>query len=146
LKVLIISDDPESKLFYQITSLRKAIQELGENVDLLVLSDKGTFLNKKRIDEKVRENSRFLKLISREKPYAVIVVSLELNNLKKLFLEKPNIFHFLRNCSPMTRTYVSGASSVLSKIPLLVYPRPGVTKLTRKFKEDLIDYIKKHSG
>lgn len=90
----------------------------------------------------------FLRLYCVES-HDLVVISLELHNLKRLFLEKPSILDFLKNRSPNTRVYVFGASSIINRIEknsgihLSLYPRLGVAKLTCELKNDLIDYIKR---
>jgi len=153
MNILIVSDEPERKSFGQILSLKKEIQELNrDKVDLFVISTKGIFLNEKQIG---KEAGIFLKLLERlliEKTYDLIVVSLELNNLEKLFLQKRGFLDLIRDISPQTDAFLFGASRVLDilekgrMIRVFLYRRPGVSKLTLEFKNDVINYVKKKIG
>jgi hypothetical protein len=151
LNVLIIADDPESTLFHQISILEDAIKETGANVDSLIFSTRGAFFNKRKLQKKRHAEAYLLEPILNEKAYVLIAVSLGLSNLKKLFLEEPNALHFSKKFAPEARMYVFGASSILCKIKRdsnvspFVYPRPGVARLTREFKDDLVNYLKKRA-
>lgn len=149
MKVLIISDDPERKSFVPILGLRDEIQESGRNkADLLVFSNRGIFLNQEQIGRKADTTVKLLESVLSEKTYALIVISLKSSNLLKLFPEKRSILDLIKEISPQTDTFLFGASSVLQKLEkeratnTFLFSRPGVSKLTRKFKNDLIDYIK----
>ena len=149
MNALIISDEPERKSFGQILSLKKEIQGLCRNkVDLLIFSNKGIFLNREQIGKKAGTAVKLLESLLSEKTYGLIVISLELNNLKKLFPEKRSILELIKDTSPQTGTFLFGASSVLNKLEkerivrVFLYSRPGVSKLTREFKNDVIDYIR----
>ena len=148
MNILVISDEPERKSFGQILSLKKEIQRLGRNkVDLFVFSNMGIFLNKRRVGKKADMALKLLESLMSEKTYGSIVVSLKLNNLEKLFPKKRDILDLIKDASPQTDTFLFGASSVFSKLGkrrtnrVYLYSRPGVAKLTCKFKNDVIDHI-----
>jgi len=148
LNVLIISDDPKGQLFGQISGLRDTVRGLKSNVDLLVFSETYVLLNGK-ILRGTGSRVHFLEDILHRKSFDLVAVSLELDHLKDLFLRKPNILDFLKKHSPQARVYFFGASSVLgqieknSSIQLFLYPRRGVSKLTKEFKNDIVDFVKR---
>jgi hypothetical protein len=148
-KVLIIADEPEAPAFDQIIELRKAIQELAVKVDLLAFSEEGIFFNQKKISEKGDTNIGSAQNILAKKRYALIIVSLAADNLKKLFFEKSNIMQYLRNAPSRVRMYVFGASSIPDEIvtsrnvDLFPYSRQGAAKSTQKFKNAILEYIRK---
>ena len=152
MKVLIISDDPETPALDQIIGLRKAIQELVGKVDLLAFSSDCIFFNQKKISEKGDTNVGSSQDILAKKRYTLIIISLETDNLKKLFFEKSNIMQYLRNSPSRVRMYVFGASKDLYEIPngrsvdLFPYSRPGVAKLTQKFRNAILDYVRKEQA
>ncbi len=150
MNVLMISDEPERKSFGQILSLKEQIEGLVRNkVDSLVFSDKGVFLNKERIGKEAGIALRLVESLLKERTYGLIVISLELHNLGKLFPEKEDILDLIADTSPQTATFLFGASSILDKldkrktIHVFLYSRPGVSKLTKEFRNDVIDYIKR---
>lgn len=149
MNILLISDEPERESFCQITSLKKEMQGLARsNVDLFVFSNKGIFLNQKQIGEKASLALKLLERLISEKKPDLVVVSLKLNNLKKLFPEKLNILDLIKSTSHKTDIFLFGAASVIDRLEkernrVFSYSRPGVSKLTSEFKNDLIDYIKK---
>jgi len=152
LKVLMITDDPEAPAFEQITGLRTSVQELVGKIDLLVFSKDSIFFNQKKISEKGDTNVGSAQNILGKKRYTLIIVSLETDNLKKLFFERSNIMQYLRNSPSRVSMYVFGASKVLSEIEasrsvdLFKYSRPGVAKLTQEFRNAVLDYIRKEQG
>jgi hypothetical protein len=148
-KVLIIVDEPEAPSFDQITGLRKAIQELVGKVDLLAFSKDSIFFNQKKISEKGDTNVGSAQNILAKKRYTLIIVSLETDNIRKLFFEKSNIMQYLRNSPSRVRMYVFGASGIPDeivtsrKVDLLWYSRQSAGKSTPEFKSTILDYIKK---
>jgi hypothetical protein len=149
MNVLIVSDEPERKSFDQIISLKNEIQELGrDKVYLFIISNKGIFLNEERIEKRGGIVLRLLERVLNERTYGLIVVSLELNNLKELFPPKGNILDLIKDTSPQTDIFLFGASSILGKlerentIRVFLYRRLGVSKLTKEFRNDVINYVK----
>jgi hypothetical protein len=149
MNILLISDDPERKSFGQIASLKKQMQGRGRNnVDLFIFSNKGIFLNQGKIGKKASLALTLLERLISEKKHDLIVVSLKLNNLKKLFPEKWNILDLIKRTSHKTDIFLFGAASVIDRLEkerknrVFLYSRPGVSKLTSEFKNDLIAYIK----
>jgi len=144
----MISDDPKGLLFGQITNLKETIQELKSNVDLLLFSETDVLLNDRILNGKA-SSVHFLEATLRRKSFDLIAVSMERDHLKELFLGKPSILDFLKEYSPQTKVYVFGASSLLdqiekdSGIQLFLYPRRGVSKLTKEFKDDLVGFVKR---
>ena len=148
MNVLIVSDEPERKSFTQISSLKKEIMRLDRNkVDSFTFSKKGIFLNEERIGNNVGIALKLLESLLNERTYRLIVISLDLNNLRKLFLENQNILNLIKSTSPQTDTFLFGASSVLDKLKkektahVFLYSRPDVSKLTKDFKNDVINHI-----
>jgi hypothetical protein len=148
-KVLIIADETEAPAFDEIVGLRKAIQELVGKVDLLAFSRDSIFLNQKKISEKGYTNVGSTQTILAKKRYTLIIVSLASDNLRKLFFEKSNILQYLRNSPSRIRMYVSGASDIPDEIvtnrsvDLFPYSKQGAAKSTQKFKNAILDYIRK---
>lgn len=149
MNILMISDETESKSFGQILSLKGEIQKFcGNKVDLFTFSNNGIFLNQARIGKKAYKVVELIEGVLGEKTYDLIVVSLKLSNLRELFPKKRNILDSIEDISPQTTTFLFGASSVINKlnkekpIRVFLYSRPGVSKLTREFRNDVIDYIK----
>lgn len=148
MNILIISDDPENKSFCQILDLKQRIQELGGKVDMFLFSKNGIFLNRKQVQKKSVPAIGLLEDILKEKEYAIIVISVTLNSMKYLFRGQLNILRSIAKTSSRTDTFVFGASSMLDRIEkdeamhLFFHPRRGVAKLTRKFKKDLVAYLK----
>ena len=149
MKVLIIADEPEAPAFDQITELRKAIQELVGKVDLLAFSKDSIFFNQEKISEKGDTNVGSAQNILAKKRYSLIIVSLETDNLRKLFFEKSNIMQYLRNSPSRVRMYVFGASEIpdeivtSGRVDLFPYSRQDAGKSTPEFKSAILDYIKK---
>jgi len=152
LKVLIIADEPEAPAFDQITELEKAIRELVGKVDLLAFSKESIFFNKKKIGEKGGTNIESVQNILAKKLYTLIIVSLGTENLKKMFFEKSNIMHYLRNSPSRVSMYVFGASSIPDEIltsrsvDLFPYSRQGSVKSTQELKKAVLAHIKKEHG
>jgi hypothetical protein len=79
----------------------------------------------------------------------LIIVSLGSDNLQKLFFERSNIMQYLRNSPSRVRMYVFGASGIPDEIvtsrsvDLFPYSRQGAVKSTQKFKNAILDYVKK---
>jgi hypothetical protein len=148
-KVLIIADEPETPAFDQIVGLRKAIQELVGKVDLLAFSGDVIFFNQKKIGERGDTNIGSVQNILAKKRYTLIIVSLAVDNLKKLFFEKSNIVKYLRNSPSRVRMYVFGASDLPDEIvtsrsvDLFPYSRQGAVKSTQEFKNAVLAYIRK---
>jgi hypothetical protein len=151
-KVLIIADEPEAPAFDQIIGLRKAIQELVGKVDLLEFSRDCIFFNQKKISEKGDTNIGSAQNILAKRRYTLIIVSLAIGNLKKLFFEKSNIVQYLRNSPSRVRMYVFGASDIPDEIvtsrsvDLFPYSRQGAVKSTQEFKNAVLAYIRKEQG
>ncbi|MGA2769010.1 MAG: hypothetical protein ABSF24_11950 [Candidatus Bathyarchaeia archaeon] len=152
MKVLIIADEPEAPAFDQIIGLRKAIQELVGKVDLLEFSRDCIFFNQKKISEKGDTNIGSAQNILAKRRYTLIIVSLAIGNLKKLFFEKSNIVQYLRNSPSRVRMYVFGASDIPDEIvtsrsvDLFPYSRQGAVKSTQEFKNAVLAYIRKEQG
>jgi hypothetical protein len=152
MKVLIIADDPSAPAFDQITRLRKNIQELVGKVDLLTFSRKFVFFNQEKMSEKGDTNIGSVQSILANSSYALVIVSLGTDNLRKLFFEKSNIMQYLRNSPSRVSLYVFGASRVLREIEtnrnvdLFPFSRPGVAKLTQEFKNAILGHIRKEQG
>ena len=148
-KVLIIADEPEVPAFSEIVGLRRAIEEFVGKVDLLAFSSDSIFLNQKKISEKGYTNVGSTQTILAKKRYTLIIVSLASDNLRKLFFEKSNIMQYLRNSPSRIRMYVSGASDIPDEIvtnrsvDLFPYSKQGAGKSTQKFKNAILDYIRK---
>ena len=152
MKVLIIADEPEAPAFDQIIGLRKAIEELVGKVDLLAFSKDGIFFNQKKISEIGDTNIGSAQNILAKKRYILIIVSLAVDNLKKLFFEKSNIVQYLRNSPSRVRMYVFGASGLPDEIvtsrsvDLFPYSRQGAVKSTQEFKDAVLAYIRKEQS
>ena len=152
MKVLIIADEPEAPAFDQIIGLRNAIQELVGKVDLLAFSRDSIFFNQKKISEKGDTNIGSVQNLLAKKRYTLIIVSLAVDNLKKLFFEKSNIVQYLRNSPTRIRMYVFGASDIPDEIvtsrsvDLFPYSRQGTVKSTQEFKNAVLAYIRKEQG
>jgi hypothetical protein len=151
-KVLIIADEPEAPAFDQIIGLRTAIEELVEKVDLLAFSRDCIFFNQKQISEKGDTNVGSAQNILAKNRYTLIIVSLAIDNLKKLFFEKSNIVQYLRNSPTRVRMYVFGATDFPDEIvtsrsvDLFPYSRQGAVKSTQEFKNAVLAYIRKEQG
>ena len=151
-KVLIIADEPEAPAFDQIIGLIKAIQELVGKVDLLTFSRDSIFFNQKKISEKGDTNIGSAQNILAKKRYTLIIVSLAVDNLKKLFFEKSNIVQYLRNSPSRVTMYVFGASDIPDEIvasrsvDLFPYSRQGAVKSTQELKNAVLAYIRKEQG
>ena len=152
MKVLVIADDPEAPAFEQITGLQKTIEELTGKVDMLTVSKTGICFNKRKIGEKAGMDIGSVQNLLASKRYSLVIVSLETDNLTKLFFGKSNIMQLLRNSPSRVRMYVFGASKVLNEIAksrmvdIFSYSRPGVAKITKEFKNAILDYVKKEEG
>ena len=151
MNILLISDEPERKTFDQITILKKEMERVGRNeVDSFIFSKEGIFLNQEQIGKKASIALKLLERLIVGKKFDLLVISLKLNNLKKLFLEKRSILDLIKNISPTTDIFLFGASSVIKTLDkektnhVFLYSRPGVSKLTIEFKNDLIDYVRTH--
>ena len=151
-KALIIADEPEAPAFDQIVGLRKSIQELVGKVDLLAFSKDCIFFNQKKISEKGDTNIGTAQNILAKKRYALIIVSLGTDNLRKIFFEKSNIMQFLRNSPSRVRMYVFGASDLPDEIvtsrsvDLFPYSRQEKEKSTQEFKNAILDYVRKEQA
>jgi len=146
-RILIISDDPERKSFYQISILKRDIENMTKGkVDLVTFSHNGIFLNQKLIAKKADEILSILENILKQKTYSVVIISLKLGYLKHLFLERINILDVINKTSPEAITFLYGANSVLKSIKqrerVSLHIRQGVTKLTQEFKNTIIQHIK----
>lgn len=145
--ILIVSDTPDRQSFAQILSLKEKIQQIGrQNVDLFTFCEKEITLNSERIGDS-RNIFRFLTRLFAKKPYNLIIVSLEKNNLRKLFKTDVDLLNLKEKIAPKASVFVFGASSVLSKFEKLrsrkvhIYFRPGVSKLTARFKREVINFV-----
>lgn len=144
LDVLLVSDDPELKSFQQILGLRYSIEQTKTNVDLLVLSEKGILLNQKLIGE-AGQLARSLENVFSRRFYSVVAISLTIHHLENLLNKR--VLDSIAVISPQTDFFVFGGPSLLQNLEdrprFHLYPRPGVNKITSRFKVRLIEYIRK---
>ena len=145
MRALIISDDPESESFAQITALRQQIELRRYKVDLVVFQDEKIFLNRDKTEKK--ENPiELLKVLLREKDYFIIVISLKIKYLVQLFPQGDDFVTTLKSISPNSALFVFGASTILGGIKdkknIFLYHRSGVTKTTTQFSNDIIDFLR----
>jgi hypothetical protein len=146
MNVLIVSDNPERKLFRQILKLKNDIGKIiNGQVDLITLSSSGIFLNQKLIMEKTGGILNSLEPLLRGKVYSTFIVSLESKHLRQLFLNKYNILNLIARTSPKAAVFIFGANRILKTIKqseqVSLHPRRGVAKLTKKLKKQIITYI-----
>jgi len=145
MNVLLISDNPHQKTFGQIWALKKRIQEINADVDLLAFSNEGVFLNQEKVGAP-GASTGLLEKVLKSKAYTVVAISLTLKNLRMLLPEKEDILNLIEDILPETAIFVFGGPSILGRLrraPLVhLYQRPGVDKLTKAFKRDLIEHIK----
>jgi hypothetical protein len=119
---------------------------------LLTFSRDSIFFNQKKISEKGDTNIGSAQNILAKKRYTLIIVSLAVDNLKKLFFEKSNIVQYLRNSPSRVSMYVFGASDIPDEIlasrsvDLFPYSRQGAVKSTQEFKNAILAYIRKELG
>jgi quinolinate synthase len=146
--VLIISDEIEKSSFHQIHLLKEEIQALGEKVDLVTLTRNTICLNEKEISKDLTLMT-FLEQRLLEKKYPIIAVSLVLKNFKRLFSDSNNIVDIVEKLSSETEIFIFGGYSLLKEMEkdksdnLFLYQRPGVSKVTKQFKQDLVNHIRK---
>lgn len=146
--VLIISDEPEKSSFHQIHLLKKEIQALGEKVDIITLTSNRIWLNEKEIASDLTLMAFLEKRLLEEK-YQIIAVSLVLKNFKRLFSDSNNIVDTVEKLSSETEIFIFGGYSLLKEMEkdkvdnLFLYQRPGVSKVTKQFKRDLVKHIEK---
>lgn len=151
MNILLISDDPERVAFDQILKLKKQIESLRvKRVDLASISQNGIFFNS-QILEKNFDQSRVLSTLEKilkRRIYSIIVISLRLDYLKKIFLDDPRILDLIGMICPRPSVFVFGASSILSLVrkkdrfrSIQFYHRLGVAKLTQEFKDAIINHI-----
>lgn len=148
MNILIVSDTPKRCSFAQILSLKEKIQQLGRhNVDLFTFGEERITLNSQRIGDTSGNIFDLLKRLFAKKSYRLIIVSLEKVNLKKLLKADADLSNLKEEIASQATFFVFGASSVLSKFEKLrskevhIYFRPGVSKLTAKFKRDVTDFV-----
>ncbi len=144
MRALIISDDPESESFTQITALKQQIELKKYKVDLVVFQDEKIFLNRDKIQKKEKP-IELLKVLLREKDYFIIVVSLKIKYLVQLFPQGDDFVTTLKSISPNSALFVFGASTILGGIKnkknVFLYHRSGVAKTTTQFNNGIIDFI-----
>lgn len=141
---LIISDESKRPSFRPIEVFRKELMAIKNSKVDLFIYDNTITLEKSKKSKKNCE--LLLEEISNTK-YDVIIVSLQLQNLKKILLKKSNILKNVTAKSPNSTVFIYGAKSVLKRIPkeknldIRMYTRKGVAKLTQEFKEDILEHI-----
>ncbi len=85
MKVLIISDNPKRQRFHQIELLKNTLQnKIKNDVDLFAISRDFLFFNSTVIKNGSSMVLEELKSILKGKPYSLYVVSLEIENFKKI--------------------------------------------------------------
>jgi len=149
MRALMISDDPERKSFAQMLGLKKEIQNLHRKVDLFTFSKAGILLNQEHFAKEQGMVAESLERLLRGKTYSEIIISLSLKNLRTLFPVEEDVVDTIEEISPETSVFIFGASSILQRLAkrkapnVFLYYRPGVSKLTREFKNDVISHIER---
>ena len=148
MNALIVSDAPERKSFTQILKLKEEIEELScKSVDLLIFSNKEIILNRGQREKSSGNAFKLLRKLLTKRSHHLIVVSLEKTNLEKFLEADGNILNLIEETVPQATVFVFGAPSVLDKVDksrskqVSLYYRPGVSKVTAKFKRDVIEFI-----
>jgi len=149
MKVILITDDPDLKSFEGIVGLIRQIESLGvKTIDLVCYSQQNVFFNC-RGQASSQRTSISLENILKRKKYELIIVSLKLENLRKLALCKKSIFVLFKKICPNSAVFVFGAKTAVVRLKQFVESgtirivyRHGVTKVTREFNQAVIDYIK----
>ena len=118
--------------------------------DLLVFSEKGVFFNKKIVSHKSEAAIDSIQDVLTKNAYSIVVISLTLYNLRRLLSDGGDIIGLVEKYSPGVVAFIFGSPNSLAKLKgnhpnasFFYYPRPGVNKLTRQFKKDLLDYLQK---
>jgi len=144
MKIVIVSDDPDSPLFYQILNLKVEIESLvRKRVDLISISKKAIYFNRTKKLE-ISDNTKTKKKLEeafQTKNYDFYIFSLNKENLSILFGEKSNILDFIDSDAEI---HVFGAWSKLKALQrqnIHLFRRPGVSKLTKEFKERIVSKI-----
>lgn len=149
MKVLLISDNPSQKTFHQIRKLTQNIRDMGHKVDLLALLEEGYQFNRKNVKES-KTALDMLERVAKNDGYEAVAISLTKNNLERIFGEKNSAVELLGSITPQTHVFVFGALSILRNISdeeatrVHLCTRPGVDKLTREFRNTLIEYLRNH--
>jgi hypothetical protein len=149
MKCLIISDEPEQVSFNQILKLETDIKKMvKKQVDLVTFSRNGVFLNGKLIKSGTRpEMHDVVKQILKKMRYSLFVISLESNNLEQLLSNESNLIELIYATSPNATVFIFGASRMLEKISpkekVFLYPRVGVSKLTKEFRAAVLSHVEK---
>lgn len=154
LNVLIITDDPSSPSFRSIRLLRDEIKMINQtNVDLLTISRWNVQFNGKQ--QKLAQGiamgitKAIEQGITREL-YDIFVISLSKDHLSIMLSGKKPVLDFIIRNFPKAAVFIFGSSSLFDKIKLepeqyvLLCPRPGVSKITVDFKNNLLNYIAKN--
>ena len=155
MNVLIVSDNPASKSFLPILRLKEDMEELiRKQIDLIAFSSNGILLNQRLIRKESSLDairSTFEKIFEK-KVYQVCIFSLTSEYLGRVFLGEWNLLNLINKNSPQAALFVFGASKMLNKLrtehrtrSIFLFPRPGVAKLTREFRDKIIKYIKNSS-
>ena len=142
MKVVIVSDDPDGPSFYPIRKFKVEIEGLlGKRVDLISISQKAIYLDKTKklnISDNTDMKKR-LKEIFQTMNYNFYIFSLNSDNLSILLGNKSNILDFIESSG--VEIYVFGAWSKLKSFQwgdIHLFRRPGVSKLTKEFKERVL--------
>jgi len=154
MNILIISDDPEKESFRQIEIFKDFLQNKVKNkVDMFALSPECLFLNNRVISRRSDVSIILKKLedILKSGLYSLYVVSLKVENFKKIFPSKrKNFLEMTEKYSRNSTIFIFGAPSILNnikkfceelEITLFLKPRPGVAKITNELKKQILNYV-----
>ena len=141
MKVIIVSDDPESQLYHQIIKLKKDIEKIIYTpVDVISLSTKNIIVDINRNIKISKESNikKQLEEIFQKIKYDFYIFSLNKNHITLLFKNKINI---LDQLDTNAEIFIFGAWSEIRSLKgknIHIFRRPGVSKLTKQFKENIL--------
>ena len=152
LHALLISDNPEKALFFQILKLQEDLEILGCKVERISFSPQGLDFNHKNIFKRLDYESieTLLNKILKKKNYSIWAISLSQEYLDLLMKNNGGILDLILGSSLNIHVFVFGSAKILgsirareSKIPSLsLFRRSGVSKVTSEFKSAIIEHAK----
>lgn len=154
MKTLIISDNPERQSFRQIEIFKDFLQNKVQNrVDIFALSSKSLLFNNRVISKRTNALRVLeeIEAVLKRGLYSFYIVSLEAENLKKIFpFEKANFLKMAEKHSKNSNIFIFGAPSILNniekfreklKVNVFLTPRHGVAKITDEFKKQILNSV-----
>ena len=158
MRLLLVSDEPENKSYQTIELLVDDIEKIlkGTTIDQMILSNNSLFIKKFNQVLQVTSNEKqvepIIDLLKNE--YNICAVTLTRKNAKWLFFGKMDFINLIFSASSGTILSAFVGASLISRLETIsqksgithyFYPRRGVAKISKEWKNHLFWIINKYN-